>query len=107
MQGSDSLRITSGHVHHTITHSQVPKRCCLYSSLSLHLLSYHGEVANHLQENLTGLSALRLKLPAGLDGGCGWAGADPCCVYFTMHFCTLPASSPTSYPVLYQAEEGG
>lgn len=89
MQGCESLGVTLGHVYHTITHSQVPKRC-LYSSLSLHPLSYIGEEANHL----TGLSVLRLKLLAGLkllDGGCGWAGADSCGACFTEYFCTLPS----------------
>lgn len=45
MQGCDLCGVTSGHVHHTTSHSQVPKRCRLYSSLSFRLLSYGG----HLQ----------------------------------------------------------
>lgn len=93
-QGCESLGITLGHVYHTITRSQVPKRCCLYSSLSLHPLSYTDGVANHL----TDLSVLRLKLPAGLDGGCGWAGADPCGAHFTVYFCTLPGQFSHTTP---------
>lgn len=105
IQGCESLGVTLGRVYHTITQSQVPRRRCLYSSLSLHPLSYIDEVANHL----TGLSVLRPKLPAGLDGGCGWAGADPCCAYFTVYFCTLPSQfshiTPSPPPKLRWTDE--
>lgn len=82
MQGCDLFGIDLSHVHNPILHSQVSKRCLL-SSLSLCLLSYSGEVAGHLQHDLTGLSALRLKRAAGPDGGCR------SCIYFTVYFCTL------------------